>query len=102
VRNYKPPDPVEHLLKLKAEEKRVFITVREAATISGQSEVRVRKLIASEELPSILDGRSRRVLAVGVYDRLIAMAKASNPTTGPKPKAGKFWGVRPQERGVAR
>jgi hypothetical protein len=71
--------------------------------LSGLSEMRVRKLVATGELPSMLDGRSRRLLVAAVYDRMIAKAKASNPPTGPKPKAGKFWGVRPQEkRGVAR
>jgi excisionase family DNA binding protein len=76
----------------------VFVTPKEAATLSGLSEMRVRKLIASGELPSMLDGRSRRVFAVAVYDRMIAKTKASNPPAGPKLKANPFFGVRPQEK----
>jgi excisionase family DNA binding protein len=79
----------------------VFVTPKEAAAFSGLSEMRVRKLIASGELPSMLDGRSRRVFAV--YDRMIAKTKASNPPARLKLKANPFFGVRPQEkRGVTR
>ena len=103
VKTFKPPNQVEVLLALKQAEKRVYMTVKEAAELSSLSEERIRKLADKDELPSILDGRSRRLFAPGVWDRMIAKAKAANPPTGPKPKANPFWGVRPNgTRSVAR
>jgi hypothetical protein len=103
VKRFKPPNQVEVLRALKHADKRAYLSAKDAAELSSLSEIRIRRLIDMGELPSILDGRSRRVLTAAVYDRLIAKAEAANPPTGPKPKANPFRGVRPNgTRGVAR
>jgi excisionase family DNA binding protein len=103
VKTYKPPNQETVLEAMKRADKRAYLTCKEAAELSSISEIRIRRLIDAGDLPSMLDGRSRRVLTAAVYDRLIAKAKAANPVTGPKPKANPFWGVRPNgTRGVVR
>jgi hypothetical protein len=97
MKGYKPPNQVAVLEALKAMDKRIYVSAKEAAEMSSLSEIRIRRLIDTGELPSMLDGRSRRVLTAAVYDRLIAKAKAANPPTGPKLKANPFFGVRPQD-----
>ena len=97
MKKFVPPDQVAILEALKRAEKHVYFSVKEAAEKSSLSEIYVRRLIDIGELPSILEGRSRRVLAAAVWDRMIAKARASNPETGPKPKANPFFGVRLQD-----
>jgi excisionase family DNA binding protein len=100
VKKFVPPNQVAILKAMKAAEKRVYYTIKEAAEIMSLSEIYVRRLIDIGELPSILEGRSRRVLAAAVWDRMIAKAEPRIRRQGQSPRQIPSGACGPMGRGT--
>jgi hypothetical protein len=67
----------------QAQDDRALIPTRDAMKMLGCSERRLFDLIGSNELLSILEGGSRRIVAASLYDLVCRRAIASHPADGP-------------------
>jgi excisionase family DNA binding protein len=93
---------IERLRDLQKNNRRLLVTIPEAATMLGLSVSRIRELLRTGELPSVLDGHARRVCLAPLYARLIDMLLRSTPVEGKLVTPYKFNGVRPRVKRAAR
>jgi hypothetical protein len=89
---------IERLRDLQKNDRRLLITIAEAATMQALSVSRIRELVRTGELPSVLDGHARRVCTGPLYARLIDMLLRSAPVEGKLVTPYRFNGVRPHEK----
>jgi excisionase family DNA binding protein len=69
----------ERTLIEAAADKRMLVSIRDAATMLGCGPRRVYRLIEAGELESLVDGASRRVVTGSLYDFIIRRAALSWP-----------------------